>query len=264
MSDENHSDKPEKPYRKPGPGELSYVGRLINELREMGLERPLEPPTDETEEVGERTLYDSAVAAPKVGGSYVFPDGTLVTVESVSTRRVTYLRGKSQRKMARGDWRGRPANEHTGPHEGLTECQEDTPRPMPDQNGLQESDQHYGKPSPGERKRQGALIQELRDKGLERPYEEQEPMDQPEDAGERTRQSMAIGGGWARMKSRVTTIFLVGTLLIMAAFVYGGVYEVRGVSGSPVCYVVNRFTGKTWLVTPSDKTIIREAPAAKR
>lgn len=66
------------------------------------------------------------------------------------------------------------------------------------------------------------------------------------------------------MKSKVLMIVLVGALLIAAAFVYGGVYEVRGVGGSPVCYVVNRFTGKTWFVTPSGKTVVCEEPAAKR
>ncbi len=68
---------------------------------------------------------------------------------------------------------------------------------------------------------------------------------------------------WATMKSKGIMIVLAGALLIAAAFVYGGVYEVRGVGGTPVCYVVNRFTGKTWFVTPSDKRVIREERAGK-
>lgn len=66
------------------------------------------------------------------------------------------------------------------------------------------------------------------------------------------------------MKSTVMMILLVGALLVVAAFVYGGVYEVRGVGGRPVCYVVNRFTGKTWFVTPYAKTVLHEERVDKK
>lgn len=64
------------------------------------------------------------------------------------------------------------------------------------------------------------------------------------------------------MKSKVMMIVLVGAILIIAAFAYGGVYQVRGVGGSPVCYVVNRFTGKTWFVTPNERRVIKEEEIA--
>lgn len=98
--------------------------------------------------------------------------------------------------------------------------------------------------------------------------QQRERLKRPDDSeSAQTRGSMANGGGWATMKSKLLMILLVGALLIVAAFVYGGVYEVKGAGGgASACYVVNRFTGKTWYVAPARKWVVdeREAPMDRR